>query len=409
MPLRALSILLLLLSPARDAFAQEAALPRVYIDCDACDDDYVRRSLDFLSHVRDQADADIYVLITTQSTASGGESYVLNFEGKGPFQYLDQTLRHTASQADTEDQRREGLAQVIRLGAMPYLSQTPLLRQFAISFEAGDTAREIAPERDPWNHWVMELEVGGALSAEESQNELGFEGGARMSRITEGWKTIIDFDTELERDRFESDDETIVSTSRDLDSDYTLVRSLTPKWSAGLIGEAGSTTFNNIAFQASLAPAIEYNLYPWLESDRRVMALAYFAGIQHFTYFEETLFDRTAETIAFHSLRLTADYVQPWGEIFTQIEARQFLHDLSKHSVQLESVVDLRITRGLSVFLGAEAQLIHDQLFLPAGGASLEEVLLRRRQLATNFEVAVEAGIRFTFGSIFNNVVNERL
>lgn len=49
-----------------------------------------------------------------------------------------------------------------------------------------------------------------------------------------------------------------------------------------------------------------------------------------------------------------------------------------------------------------------DQINLPAAGLSPEEVLLRRRQLGTEFEYRVNMGFNYTFGSIFNNIVNPR-
>ena len=55
-----------------------------------------------------------------------------------------------------------------------------------------------------------------------------------------------------------------------------------------------------------------------------------------------------------------------------------------------------------------EYQVVHDQMYLPKGNASLEDVLLRRRKMATDYEIRIEFGIQFTFGSIYNNVVNER-
>ncbi len=55
-----------------------------------------------------------------------------------------------------------------------------------------------------------------------------------------------------------------------------------------------------------------------------------------------------------------------------------------------------------------EYQVVHDQLYLPAGNASLEDVLLRRRKMATGYELRLQVGFEFTFGSIYNNVVNER-
>jgi hypothetical protein len=52
--------------------------------------------------------------------------------------------------------------------------------------------------------------------------------------------------------------------------------------------------------------------------------------------------------------------------------------------------------------------LIHDQLFLPKAGASEQEVLLRRRQLATSYSYFTFFGISYTFGSKFANIVNPR-
>ena len=49
-----------------------------------------------------------------------------------------------------------------------------------------------------------------------------------------------------------------------------------------------------------------------------------------------------------------------------------------------------------------------DQIYLPAGGATQEEILLQRRQLGTAYQYYASIGFRYTFGSIFNNVVNPR-
>ena len=37
-----------------------------------------------------------------------------------------------------------------------------------------------------------------------------------------------------------------------------------------------------------------------------------------------------------------------------------------------------------------------------------EEILLRLRELQSGYEVEAQFGVRYTFGSIFNNVVNPR-
>ena len=51
---------------------------------------------------------------------------------------------------------------------------------------------------------------------------------------------------------------------------------------------------------------------------------------------------------------------------------------------------------------------MHDQLYLRAGAASDEEILLRRQRLATSYRYEFSVGFSYQFGSIFNNVVNPR-
>ena len=52
--------------------------------------------------------------------------------------------------------------------------------------------------------------------------------------------------------------------------------------------------------------------------------------------------------------------------------------------------------------------IIHDQLGLVKKALSTEEVLLRRRELESQFFYYTSLGCSYTFGSIYNNMVNPR-
>jgi hypothetical protein len=52
--------------------------------------------------------------------------------------------------------------------------------------------------------------------------------------------------------------------------------------------------------------------------------------------------------------------------------------------------------------------MLHDQIGLRKEGSSLEDVLLQQKQLATQYYYYISAGLTYTFGSIYNNVVNPR-
>ncbi|MDH4271506.1 MAG: hypothetical protein OEW18_05965, partial [Candidatus Aminicenantes bacterium] len=45
--------------------------PKIYIDCDWCDFDYVKTEITFVNYVRDRKEAQVHVLINIQPTGSG--------------------------------------------------------------------------------------------------------------------------------------------------------------------------------------------------------------------------------------------------------------------------------------------------------------------------------------------------
>lgn len=384
-------------------------LPNVFVDCDFCDRNYIRRQLDFANHVRDQDDADIYILVTSQRTGSGGRAYKLAFEGKNELEGIRHTLEHTARQDETDDERRSGRMRVIKMGLMPYMAKAGKSTDFDIGYEAVSTTQIGLGQDDPWNNWVFNISVGGGYDGEESEEELDFDGGIRVQRVTEALKFVADLDVELEQENFDSGEEIIKNKSSEVDADVVLAKSINDHWSYGFVTGFRAATFTNIKGRVDFNPAIEYNVYPWNESDRRSITFAYFPGIQRVVYNTETLFGKTSETIFRHTLRAQMIFEQPWGEVFAQVEGSHLLNDLSKNRLELFSFVDVRVARGVSVFLRGSVEIIHDQLFLAKGDVSLEEVLLRQRQLATDFEVSASIGLRFTFGSTYNNVVNQRL
>ena len=153
--------------------------------------------------------------------------------------------------------------------------------------------------------------------------------------------------------------------------------------------------------------AVEWSLYPYREANRRQLMVAYRLGASDITYRDSTTFDETAQRLGQHVLDAGCEVVQPWGEVEVGVDASRYLHGPSLYSVQSDA--EVRTTRGLSVGVGGFSELIQDQVNLPKGDADLEEVLLRRRPLATDREAGLRFGVRYRFGSLFDNVVDPRL
>jgi hypothetical protein len=109
-----------------------------------------------------------------------------------------------------------------------------------------------------------------------------------------------------------------------------------------------------------------------------------------------------------HSLKGTYSVIQKWGSVSISAIYRNYLHDFSLNYLALSGQLRFRITKGLSLNLYGSTSLIHDQIALPKGGATEAEILTRQRELKTNYSYYTSVGLSYTFGSIYNNVVNPR-
>ncbi len=381
---------------------------RIFIDCKDCDFNYIRNNIRFVNFIREPLQAHVHILITEQKTASDGHKFSLRFLGRQNFQGMDQNLYYTSPQSNTEDKLRRGLIQVLKMGLMPYVSQTAManLLDFEYDEQQVDTIRKQVD--NAWNYWVFHIDLKGEFQAEESQNELDIVSSGSAERITENWKIKSEIKYDHQQDSFKDDDEKIIGKRKEWEAEAEVIKSLNSHWSAGLFGRYNFSTYRNINLSLGFAPGIEYNFFPWSQSDRRIFSLSYSAGLRSFRYDEETIFDKTQETLSYGRLRIELGLIQPWGEVDASLENSHYYHDLSKNLLKLETDLSIRITKGLAFKLEVEAESIHDQLYLPKGDATLEEILLKQKKLATTYEVSVLFGLRYSFGSIYNNIVNRR-
>jgi hypothetical protein len=255
---------------------------------------------------------------------------------------------------------------------------------------------------------VFNVSAGAYLEKEASQNESRWNSEIRARKITELWKTSFEAGYATDREIFYDDGAEIEDRQNTKAFQGSLIRSLTGKWSAGLFTGYSSMTYLNIRNNYQAGLGIQYNFYPWSECNRRVFSVGYLAGMDIYDYIDETIYDKMKESHLAEMLLIELDLVQPWGEIQLGVQGRHYFHDFTKSRLTMEADFSVRLTRNLSVYCDVRSQIIHDQLYLPKGDASLEDILLRRRKLATTYEIRGRFGFRFTFGSIFNNIVNER-
>lgn len=384
----------------------------VFLDCTnfRCDFDHFRREIGFVNWVRDRSDADVHALGTAQRTAAGGREYTFHFIGRRAFASREDTLRHVSWETDTEEEVRADLTRTLKLGLVGFAARRPVAERLDVTYDRPEGVSDVAgPEDDPWDYWVFRTRVGGRADGESRTSSASVSGSFSANRTTATRKLELRVGGRYGEDRFELDDTTeFVSLQRRLDFSGLMVFALGPHWSAGVWNETGTSTFRNQELAVEGGPAIEYSLFPYEESTRRQLTLLYTIGPSTFRYEEETIFGKTRETLARHRLLAALGLRQPWGTIRTSLELSSFLHDLDRHRVELGGGLDLQVFRGLSLDLFGRVSRVQDQLHLSGVGLTREEVLVRQRELGTEFRYFVNIGFSYTFGSAFSNVVNPR-
>ena len=255
--------LLLLATPvcAQDSAASAPGVVRVFLDCNfSCDEDYTRREITFVDYVRDRTEADVHVLITTQGTGGGGTEYTIKFIGLRRFNGVEQTLRQVTPAASTSDERRSALTEVLKRGLVRYVAESPLASRLRITVADEDKQKtgQRDASKDPWNLWAFEAEFGGSLDGERSSNSHSLRAFLSANRTTDALKIRLSANGNYRESQFElSAGESFTSTSRDFSTNLLVAKSLTPHWSAAIVGRVSSSTFVNQDLATRIAAGAE--------------------------------------------------------------------------------------------------------------------------------------------------------
>lgn len=417
------ALLPLLLTPITAAAQGEPAAPAnapfVFLDCHTwiCDFSHFRREITFVNWVRDRADADVHVLITDERTAGGGTQLTLTLIGQNGLAGRADTLQIVTDATDTEEEERAELTRALALSLVPYVWHTDVFDRMTLEYvPAEDVSGRLTAQdvHDPWKFWVFRIGVGGSLEGESQERFLSGDVRMDASRVTEDLKLEFEIDVEAHRSEFD-----FVDVDEGIDTTYVSVRnfygfealaawSLGPHWSAGGLADVYRSSTRNTDLGIQTGPAIEYNIFPYDESTWRRLTFRYVVGMAAYKWADSTIFDRVSEVHPAHTLEVEVGVQQPWGTVRGSLDAWQYLHDLSKHSVRVGGEIGIRVVRGLEFEVGGFFSRIKDQIYLSKTGLTPEEVLLQQRERGTDYRVGLDIGLTFRFGSKFNNVVNPR-
>ncbi len=378
---------------------------RIFIDCARCDMNYIRDEVPYVNYVRDVKEAQLYILETREQTGSGGNRYTYAFVGQKEFAGVNDTLYYSSRPDDTRDYQRIWRTQMLKMGMMPYVAKTPLYSEVLIN-PTDRVEQEVA--EDNWKNWVFELEAEPDFEGEESYKELELRSSVSATKITHDWKLELDFDHRYTRTKYTYDDTLYTNDKSYQGLDLLVVKSLGEHWSAGLRSELLSSSYTNIDLAFDIMPSVEYNIFPYSKSTHRQLRFLYGIGSSYRIYNDTTIYNQTEELLWQQQLEIAYQVQEKWGSINVSLRGSNFFHDLSKNRVELGGYISIRILKGLSVRVRGSVGRINDQLSLVKADASEAEILLQLQELQTSYHLEGGLGLTYTFGSIYNNIVNPR-
>jgi hypothetical protein len=327
---------------------------------------------------------------------------------------MNDTLVYDAKQSETDAITRTGIARVLQGGLLRYALRTPLAEHLFVRYDRPAAATEVV---DRWDYWVFKASIQSLLNGEKQTKSAMLFGSFSANRITPDWKINLSFNGNYSQNSYDVDSATTVrSIQRSQSASGLVVRSVSDHWSVGLSGSLETSTYTNTSTLLRVAPAVEYDLFPYAEATRQQLRFTYRLGLNSANYSEETIFDRTSETYVSQSLSIALELKQPWGSISTTLQGSHYPGDFRNEgksvsdqiSWNLYGMISWRILEGLSFNIAGSYSAIHDQFGLVKGGATRDDILLQRRRLATNYSYFASFGFSYTFGSIFSNIVNPR-
>ncbi|MDP2364182.1 MAG: hypothetical protein Q8M94_10480, partial [Ignavibacteria bacterium] len=265
---------------------------------------------------------------------------------------------------------------------------------------------------DPWDFWVFRTSVNGFTNGEEMYNSFYINGSLSASRVTEASKLYISFSGYYTENNFKVNLGNEIINYKSLSRQYNFYAynyfSIDEHWSWGISTNLSKSTYRNIDFSGNLSPELEYNFFPYSESNKRQLRLDYKISPTYNNYSTETIYFKTEETLVSQQLSATLSLVEQWGSTSVSVSGSNYFHDMNKYQLEIFSNISWQLFRGFSLDLYGGYSKIKNQISLAKGNASLEEVLLQRRQLETGYTFWGNIGISYSFGSIYNNIVNPR-
>ena len=410
-------LLFSLLYCAQAGFGQPKAPKKisVFIDCNgvSCDENFIRSEIRIVDFLRDQSTADFHMLITARPAGTNVQKYQIISYGQNAWAKYKDTLSFSTKPNSTKDEDRKQLVHYLKLSLASVLAKTPFAESFTMDMKA-DTGK-VAPlkRKDPWNYFVFSLGADGEYNADENYKSKRASGYLNLNRTTEKIRFGLGGYYSKYYSLYTYEDTSGTTEYEVKNGDYGisqfLIFSLGQRFSFGYLARYSNNTFSNFDTKLYAAAIMELNLFRYSDINHRSFLIRYGADRTEYNYIDTTIYNKKSEILWGHEASAVITFNQKWGSFSSGAYYRYYFHDPDLKSMGANVSFNIRIVGGLSFFASGLGNIVHDQVYLPKGNATEQQVLIRQRQLKSTYNFYTSGGISLRFGSKNNNFVNPRI
>lgn len=419
--MKSVLLLLMLFLPCSIAFSQSENYEKlkVFIDCSnvSCDFNYIRNEITIVDFLNDRVAADVHVLITAVENGNGGKNYKLTFFGQNKHEKKEETYSFNTDPNATDAENRIELVRIIKIGLLHFLARTPFAKMIEVDMKLKEKMKVIAGQgietKDPWNFWVLRVGVDGTFNAEQVYKNLNGSGYVTANRITERSRIYFGATGGYNQSIYTYEDngtnvdfEVINSNS---EISHSFIKSLGNYWGIGYRASYSNNTFNNNKQRIYGKVGVEYSFFPYSDVNTRLFTISYGLDIRANQYYDTTIYFKTEEVLYGQVAQANLTLNKRWGNLGSSLVYRTYFHDPQLNNLSLDINMNVRITGGLSAYMYTSGSIVRDQVYLVKGKASEQDVLTRRRQIATDYTLYSGFGLNYRFGSKLNNFINPRM
>lgn len=388
---------------------ENSNIPKVFLICEFCDIDFYKNEIGHLLFVRDQRMADFTVLFRLINTGSGGYEYGLEFSGRNTYEGITTIEKFNSTPNMSQNDIREGLLAALNKGSLHYLIRSPLASQIRYEISGINNQQPADSMRDKWNLWIFNINANIFGNGQEYMNNFSLGANFTANRTSEKNLFEAGFWYNKNRSVYKLDGMEPIKYSILSYGIYSQdAVSLGKHWAVGYNTGIYSETVSNLKSNLIVAPTVEYNVFPYSEAMKKQFRFNYQLGFSQAQYVDLSYRNRMSDLFLSQSLTIRYQLVKNWGNIGMGLGFKHLYDNENFYNLNFSPSVTWNIVKGLNLSIFGSYSVLRDQYFLKLEDVTSTEVITGQIQLKSAFNYFLSMGINYSFGSIYNNVVNVR-